>query len=248
MSAVLAGLSAALDITEGHPRGHAARTCLISMRMADALRLSPDDSSDLFYAALLKDAGCSSNAARVFEMFGGPDEHATKRAVWLRDWRKLDQKVRYAFEWVEPEGDFLARVTQFLKLAAAGPGGERELFEIRCARSAAIARALGMSEATAHAVQSMDEHWDGGGHPAGLRGDRIPIAARIIGLAQVVEIFWGGSIPSWSTACGRFRRRPCGRRSNAATSTRPSPPPSQRSASSRRPTSASIRSQPRSRG
>lgn len=91
MSAVLTGLSAALDITEGHPRGHAARTCLIAMRLADALRLSPDESSDLFYAALLKDAGCSSNATRVSQMFGGPDEHATKRAVWLRDWRKLDQ-------------------------------------------------------------------------------------------------------------------------------------------------------------
>jgi len=37
----------------------------------------------------------------------------------------------------------------------------------------------------------MDEHWDGGGHPAGLSGERIPLAARIIGLAQVVEIFWG---------------------------------------------------------
>jgi putative nucleotidyltransferase with HDIG domain len=206
MSAVLTGLSAALDITEGHPRGHAARTCLISMRLADALRLSPDESSDLFYAALLKDAGCSSNAARVFEMFGGPDEHATKRAVWLRDWRKLDQKVRYAFEWVEPEGDFLARVRQFLKLAAVGPGGERELFEIRCARSAAIARALGMSEATAQAVQSMDEHWDGGGHPTGLRGERIPIAARIIGLAQVVEIFWGVAGPERALEMAAERR------------------------------------------
>lgn len=206
LSAVLTGLSAALDITEGHPRGHAARTCLISMRLAEALQLTPDESSDLFYAALLKDAGCSSNAARVFEMFGGPDEHATKRAVWLRDWRKLDQKVRYAFEWVEPEGDFLARMRQFLKLAAIGPGGERELFEIRCARGAAIARALGMSDGTAQAVQSMDEHWDGGGHPAGLKGDRIPIAARIIGLAQVVEIFWGIAGPERALAMAAERR------------------------------------------
>ena len=104
------------------------------MRIGDALRLSPEQSSDLFYAALLKDAGCSANAERVYQMFGGPDEHETKRAVWLRDWRKLDQKVRYALEWVEPEGDFLARVRQFLRLAAIGPKAERELFEIRCAR------------------------------------------------------------------------------------------------------------------
>ena len=203
---MLTGLSAALDITEGHPRGHAARTCLIAMRLADAMRLPPADASDLFYAALLKDAGCSANAERVYQMFGGPDEHQTKRAVWLRDWRKLDQKVRYAFDWVEPEGDFLARMRQFLKLAAHGPSGERELFEIRCARSAAIARGLGMSEATAQAVHSMDEHWDGGGHPAGLKGNAIPIAARIIGLAQVVEIFWGVAGPDRAVDMAEQRR------------------------------------------
>jgi HD-GYP domain-containing protein (c-di-GMP phosphodiesterase class II) len=206
LSTVLSGLSAALDITEGHPRGHAARTCLIAMRIADAMRLPAADASDLFYATLLKDAGCSANAERVFQMFGGPDEHHTKRAVWLRDWRKLDQKVRYAIEWVEPEGDFLARMRQFLKLAAIGPSGERELFEIRCARSAAIARALGMSEATAEAVHAMDEHWDGGGHPKGLKGERIPIAARIIGLAQVVEIFWGVGGPERALEMARQRR------------------------------------------
>jgi putative nucleotidyltransferase with HDIG domain len=206
LSSVLSGLSAALDITEGHPRGHAARTCLIAMRIADALRLAPDECSHLFYGALLKDAGCSSNAERVFQMFGGPNEHETKRAVWLRDWRKLDQKVRYAFEWVEPEGDFLARMRQFLKLVSIGPGAERELFEIRCARSAAIARSLGMSEVTAQAVQSMDEHWDGGGHPAGLRGDDIPLAARIIGLAQVVEIFWGVAGPDRALEMAAQRR------------------------------------------
>lgn len=206
ISAVLAGLSAALDITEGHPRGHAARTCLIAMRIADALRLSPEDSSDLFYAALLKDAGCSANAERVYQMFGGPDEHETKRAVWLRDWRKLDQKVRYAIEWVEPEGDFLARVRQFLRLAAIGPKAERELFEIRCARSAAIARALGMSEATAQAVHLMDEHWDGGGHPRGVSGEQIPLAARIIGLSQVVEIFWGVAGPARALEMAAQRR------------------------------------------
>lgn len=206
ISAVLAGMSAALDITEGHPRGHAARTCLIAMRIGDALRLSPEESSDLFYAALLKDAGCSANAERVYQMFGGPDEHETKRAVWLRDWRKLDQKVRYALEWVEPEGDFLARVRQFLRLAAIGPTAERELFEIRCARSAAIARALGMSEATAQAVHLMDEHWDGGGHPQGIGGEQIPIAARIIGLAQVVEIFWGVAGPDRALEMATQRR------------------------------------------
>jgi hypothetical protein len=78
LSSILSGLSYALDLTEGHPRGHASRSCLIGMRVARVLGLSPDEQSHLFYALLLKDAGCSSNSAKVFQLFGG-DERAAKR-------------------------------------------------------------------------------------------------------------------------------------------------------------------------
>ena len=88
---VFAGLSRALDITEGHPQGHAARSCVIGMRIAALLGLGEIERTDLFYALLLKDAGCSSNAARVHQLFGGND-HPAKRAVWLRDWRRCPRR------------------------------------------------------------------------------------------------------------------------------------------------------------
>jgi len=50
------------------------------VRVGRALGLSADDQSHLFYALLLKDAGCSSNSARVFQLFGGSDQEA-KRGV-----------------------------------------------------------------------------------------------------------------------------------------------------------------------
>lgn len=46
--------------------GPAARSCLIGMRVAREMGLSTDEQSHLFHALLLKDAGCSSNAERVF--------------------------------------------------------------------------------------------------------------------------------------------------------------------------------------
>ena len=73
LSEVLAALSHALDITEGQPRGHAERTCLISMRIAAQLDLDDQTRSSLFHAALLKDAGCSSNAAKVAALYGADD-------------------------------------------------------------------------------------------------------------------------------------------------------------------------------
>src|ERR1700709_1900924 len=79
LSEVLAALSHALDITEGQPRGHAERTCLIAMRIAQHLGLDAATRSSLFHAALLKDAGCSSNAAKVASLYGA-DDAEVKRA------------------------------------------------------------------------------------------------------------------------------------------------------------------------
>ena len=65
LSEVIAALSHALDLTEGQPQGHAARSCLIGMRLATEIGLDGAKAGALYYALLLKDAGCSSNAARV---------------------------------------------------------------------------------------------------------------------------------------------------------------------------------------
>src|SRR6188472_4338309 len=95
LSTVLSAMSYALDLTEGQPQGHAARSCLIGMRIAEQLQLSPAARSDLFYALLMKDAGCSSNAARVYQLFGG-DDQAAKKGLWTRDWRNWSAKIAYA--------------------------------------------------------------------------------------------------------------------------------------------------------
>ncbi len=204
LSTVLSAMSYALDLTEGQPLGHAARSCLIGMRLAEVLGLSAGERSNLFYALLMKDAGCSSNAARVYQLFGG-DDQPLKRALWTRDWRNWREKIAYAIESTAA-GSPLERMRRLTSLAAAGPGVERELFQIRCDRGADIARELGMSNPTVQAIRAMDEHWDGGGYPEGLRGHDIPLFARIVGLAQVAEIYWGLGGPGAAMDVARQRR------------------------------------------
>jgi HD-GYP domain-containing protein (c-di-GMP phosphodiesterase class II) len=205
LTALYAGLSHALDLTEGHPRGHAERACRIALGLASAIGIGDDDRRDLVHATLLKDAGCSSNALRVYELFGGP-EHGVKRAVWERDWRRFGQRLRYALTWTERGGSSIARFRKLASLASLGPAGPRELFQIRCARGAEIARRIGCAPPVAQAIHDMDEHWDGGGHPRGLRGEEIPLMARIMGLAQVMEIFWGLGGPMAAIDVARSRR------------------------------------------
>jgi len=206
VSSVLSPLSGALDLGDGHALGHAARTCVIAMWIAKGLGLDEDTANVLFHASLLKDAGGSSNAGRVLQLFGGPDEHLAKRAVRLWDWRTLQGRVRLGLESIEPGGTPVVRLNRLVRLARAGRSAWREVFAIRGERGAAIVRAVGFSEAAAQAVLAIDEHWDGGGHPAGLRGDHIPIAARIIGLAQVIEIFRDAAGPARAMEVAQARR------------------------------------------
>jgi len=206
VSPVLAGLSHALDLTEGHPRGHAARTARIGLRIADALRLPRPDRVDLLYALLLKDAGCSSNAPVVYELFGGDDQEV-KRAVWMRDWRRVPDQIAYAWQYIGRGSGLVAKFRRLGRFALLGPRGSGErIFTVRCERGAQIARMIGLPERVAAAILAMDEHWDGGGYPYALRREQIPLFAQIIGLAQVMEIFFGHGGPQMAVRVARERR------------------------------------------
>lgn len=168
--------------------------------MADA------DRSELRYALLLKDAGCSSNAQVVYDLFGGDDQEV-KRAVWLRDWRRVPQQIAYAWEYIGRGSRLAAKMRRLGRFARLGPRGSGErIFTIRCERGAQIARMVGLSRRVADAIRSMDEHWDGGGYPYGLKGHETPLFGRIIGLAQVMEIFWGDGGPEHALQVARDRR------------------------------------------
>src|SRR5215218_4425183 len=85
LSEVLSALSCALDLTEGAAAGHTMRTCLIGMRLAEAIGLDVGQRSALYYALLLKDAGCSSNAGRMAALFGA-DDQTVKPRMKAVDW------------------------------------------------------------------------------------------------------------------------------------------------------------------
>lgn len=62
----------------------------------------------------------------------------------------------------------------------------------RCDRAASIMLKLGMGELAAEAVRCVDERWDGGGIPDRLRGEEIPLLARICSVARHLDIYWAG--------------------------------------------------------
>jgi len=204
MSEVLASLSYALDLTEGQPKGHSIRTCMIGMRLGEAAGLGADALAELYYALLLKDAGCSSNASRMAALFGSDDQYVKPRLKAV-DW---DDRRRLALEtWrtMAKGGTLWSRMWHFVGIAQQ-PAVTRELIASRCERGGSIARRLGFPEGTALAIQSLDEHWNGKGHPQGLEGEAIPQLSRIMNLAQTIEVFLAKSDKQTADDVLRARR------------------------------------------
>jgi len=189
MSDLISALSLALDLTEGQPMGHSVKTCVLGMRIANILDLPVEQRSNLYYALLLKDAGCSSNAARMYEIFGG-DERMAKKEVKITDWSRITMDgLDYLSRNVMPGKSRLDCVLAIANVAMRRKEQSEELFQLRCERGGQIARKIGFSEDTTEAIYNLDEHWDGKGFPHGRQGREIPLLSRIMNLCQTLEVF-----------------------------------------------------------
>ena len=67
----------------------------------------------------------------------------------------------------------------------------KEVVTAECEVAELITRRLGLPERIQHAAKYVFEQWDGKGMAYGLKGAEIPLPARIIHLAEVMEVAYG---------------------------------------------------------
>lgn len=207
LSELISALSHALDITEGQPAGHCVRCCWIGMHLGRAIGLDDDALWELYYTLLLKDLGCSSNAARICELY------LTDDLSFKRDFKSvgdsLPQVLNFVLSHTGLKVGLAERFRSVLTIMRDGSEIAHELIATRCQRGAEIARLLRFPEGVAEGIYSLDEHFNGQGKPAGLAGEAIPLFARIALLAQVVDVFHttggpGAALDEIRTRSGRW--------------------------------------------
>jgi putative nucleotidyltransferase with HDIG domain len=184
---LVASFSYALDITEGQPAGHCIRACWIGFEIGRELGLSGTELEDLYYTLLLKDLGCSSNAARICELYEA-DDRAFKQGYKTVS-NSLAATLHFVFAKTARGKAPLRRAAAIGNILRNGDAFAQELILSRCTRGADIARSLRFSDAVSRGIYCLDEHWDGSGRPGRLRGDAIPLASRISLIAQVLDVF-----------------------------------------------------------
>ena len=180
-------LSLATDLGTGQPLEHGLRTCWLSLAAAERLGLDADARSCVYFVALLRFLGCTSDASETAALAGGDDLafNATMGAIL---YAQPGESMRYFVRHLAEDLPLHRRVGKVAR-AMADPGAAQRSLAQHCEVGARLAARLGMGDPVCDALAHAYERWDGKGHPAGLAGEQIPIAVRIVTVARDAELW-----------------------------------------------------------
>jgi HD-GYP domain-containing protein (c-di-GMP phosphodiesterase class II) len=185
LAELIAALSLGIDLGFGQPMEHVVRQCWIALRLAEHLGLDEEQRSVVYYTALLTNVGCHTDAHEQAKWFG--DDIALKGDKYAYGLHG----VRSAVAGLRRLGSGHPALHRFrigLNFALAGHKEVDRMVESHSAMARSLAAEVGLPAAVQQAVAAAYEQWDGKGWPGDLKGDAVPIAARVSQLAEFVEV------------------------------------------------------------
>jgi HD-GYP domain-containing protein (c-di-GMP phosphodiesterase class II) len=184
---LFAALSLATDLGTGQPAEHGLRACLLAFELAELAGLDAKEVEDAYYLGLLHSIGCTADAPVTARAFG--DDRAHKAAYTLIDAGRPPEMVSYLWHNVYPTAPTPQRLRAFIGALAAGPGFARVNLRSHCEVGERLGQRLRLPQRSCEGLWFVFERWDGRGMPAGVAGERIPIAARILHAARDASAF-----------------------------------------------------------
>jgi HD-GYP domain-containing protein (c-di-GMP phosphodiesterase class II) len=189
-------LSLATDLGTGQPLEHGLRTTWLSLGVANALGLDAAAQSCVFYVALLRFVGCTSDASDTAAMSGGDELtfNATMAPILMAS---PSEAMRYFVRHLAEDAPWPRRVGLVAR-ALTDPGAQARSSSGHCEVAERMATKLELPDDVQLALAHAFERFDGGGHPNGWQGEAVPVAVRIVAAARDAELFERAA--GWPTA------------------------------------------------
>ena len=185
LAELVAALSLGIDLGFAQPMEHVLRQCLISLRLAERLGLDEAERADVYYTSLLINVGCHSDAHEQAKWFG--DDFASKAVKYDHDPRSLRMMatgLRYLGRGHPP----LHRFRIGLEFVVSGRRDVDGMIESHSQIARTLGEQLGLGTGVLDALAGSYERWDGRGWPGDLKGDQVPLPARIAQFAEYAEV------------------------------------------------------------
>lgn len=195
MAELVASLSLATDLGMGQPMEQALRTCILAVTLGRELGLDNHRLSDIYYLALLRFVGCTSDAHEAASEVGG-DEIAHRAEVAPVIMGEPAEFMGHMVRRFAAGTGPLTRLRLFAGAMAAGTRGPARSMRLHCEVAQVLAARIGLRPSVGQDVGHVFERWDGRGLPDKLAGEEIPVTARVVSVARDVDVFhrlggWG---------------------------------------------------------
>jgi len=185
LAELVAALSLGIDLGFGQPMEHVLRQCLIALRLAERIGLDEQARAVVYYTALLINVGCHSDAHEQAKWFG--DDIALKSTKYDYEFHTV-RGAAAAMRMLGAGNPPLHRFRIGLEFALSGHRDVDKMIEHHAAMARALAEQLALADDVRDALGSAYETWDGRGWPGHLKGDAIPVAARVAHVAEFLEV------------------------------------------------------------
>jgi|JI10StandDraft_1071094.scaffolds.fasta_scaffold07227_14 hypothetical protein len=152
------------DLSMGQPLDHSRRVAALSAAMARQIGWDAQAVAQMQQIALLRWSGCTANGSEIAATLG--DDVKGRAAMQALQFDKIELLVP------------LEEI----------PGRSAQVSAIHCEVSQLVADTLALDDAVADGLGCVFEHWDGSGHPGGLRGEAIPASALLVGVCSELEV------------------------------------------------------------
>jgi HD-GYP domain-containing protein (c-di-GMP phosphodiesterase class II) len=162
------------------------RTAVVAARLARTLFLPTDEVASAYYTALLRHLGCTSFAHEAAELAEG-DDHSLLRTFEAIDPSRRVAITMQAVRRLASHAPLPARAVAVAR-ALTAPSLGSALARAQCDQAVALASDLTMGDRTTRALGQVYERFDGSGHPGRAAGAEIELSARVLHVANVVEI------------------------------------------------------------
>jgi HD-GYP domain-containing protein (c-di-GMP phosphodiesterase class II)/DNA-binding CsgD family transcriptional regulator len=184
---VISAMSVAADLALGLPAEHSARSCYIAIATARELGLSNDEQGELYYTALLLDAGCTAWTSAFATYILGDELAARQDLFFERNARNPFEIFAWLKQHMAADATFPVRAGHIIDFMLNGRERFREGFRNTCEVANRFADRLGMPPGVQHALGYVFEQWDGKGEPNRAAGQSIPITSRIANASIFLE-------------------------------------------------------------
>src|ERR1700689_924469 len=179
-------LSLATDLAMGQPLEHGLRTAVVAARVAAVMGLDLGEQATVFYTGLLHFAGCTAEGETDAGFFG--DELAARPAMMAAFLGPRSSLITTAMRVAHADSAPLARAAAITRSGAGGISEFRAWARAHCDVARLLGARMGLTGPVQQALGHLYERWDGKGMPGELRAEQIPLAVRVMHVAQDADM------------------------------------------------------------